>query len=57
MIDQATRQVQAARGKHIIWLFADRYAAEDVRKKFDENENKDLKSIEIRIFPSMETIK
>ncbi len=57
MIDQATRQVQAARGKHIVWLFADRYAAKDVRKKFDENDNKDLKTIEIRIFPSMETIK
>jgi hypothetical protein len=57
MLDQATRQVQAARGKHIVWLFADRYAAEDVRDKFDKNKNEDLKSIEIKIFPSMETIK
>jgi hypothetical protein len=57
MIKQATNQLQAAEGKHIVWLFADRDAAKDVRKKFDENENKDLKTIEIRIFPSMETIK
>jgi hypothetical protein len=57
MLDQATRQVQAARGKHIVWLFADRDAAEDVRDKFDKNKNEDLKSIEIKIFPSMETIK
>jgi NADPH-dependent ferric siderophore reductase len=57
MIDQATRQLQAARGKHIVWLFADRDAANDVRDKFDKNKNEDLKSIEITIFPSMETIK
>jgi NADPH-dependent ferric siderophore reductase len=57
MIKQATNQLQAAEGKHIIWLFSDQDAAKDVRKKFDENENKDLKTIEIRIFPSMETIK
>jgi len=56
MIKQATRQLQAAQGKHIVWLFADKDAAKDVRKKFDENENNDLKSIQIRIFPSMETI-
>jgi len=57
MLDQATRQVQAAQGKHIVWLFADRDAAEDVRDKFDKNKNENLKSIEIKIFPSMETIK
>ncbi len=57
MIDQATHQLQAAEGKHIIWLFADKDAAKDVRKKFDESENKDLKTLEIRISPSMETIK
>jgi hypothetical protein len=57
MIDQATRQVQAARGKHIIWLFADRDTAQYARREFDENENKSLKTVEVRIFPSMEIIK
>jgi hypothetical protein len=57
MIKQAAHQLQAAERKHIVWLFADRDAAKDVRKKFDENKNKYLKTIEIRIFPSMETIK
>jgi NADPH-dependent ferric siderophore reductase len=57
MLDQATRQFQAAEGKHIVWLFADRDAAEDVRDKFDKSKNEDLKTIEIKIFPSMETIK
>jgi len=57
MIKQATNQLQAAEGKHIVWLFADRDSAKDVRDKFDKNKNEDLKSIEIKIFPSMETIK
>jgi len=57
MIKQATNQIQAAEGKHIVWLFADRYAAKDVRDKLDNDKNEALKTIEIRIFPSFETIK
>jgi hypothetical protein len=57
MLDQATHQIQAAEGKHIVWLFADRDAAKDVRDKFDNDKNEALKTIEIKIFPSLETIK
>jgi hypothetical protein len=57
MIKQATNQLQAAEGKHIVWLFADRYAAKDVRDKLDNDKNEALKTIEIKIFPSLETIK